>query len=172
MKNISKIISVFILAFFLINLSSCNKAQPESRYADIYVRRVVDGDTLELQGGERVRLIGIDTPEVHESEKLHRDARRSRQDIRAIKAMGERSWEFTKGLAEGKAVRLEFDVEKRDRYGRFLAYVYLADGTFLNAKIVEGGYASLMTFPPNVKYANLFLRLYREARQNRRGLWK
>jgi micrococcal nuclease len=141
-------------------------------YAGIFVRRAVDGDTLQLSDGERVRLIGIDTPEVHESEKLYRDSRRSGQDIRTIQALGQRSWDFTKDLAEGKPVRLEFDIEKRDKYGRLLAYVYLEDGTFVNAEIVREGYASLMTYPPNVKYEALFLKLYREARENKRGLWK
>jgi micrococcal nuclease len=141
-------------------------------YTDIMVKRAVDGDTLVLENGERVRLIGIDTPEMHESNKLYRDAQRSGQDISTIQKLGRRAYEFTKNLVEGKRVSLEFDVEKYDKYGRVLAYVYLKDGTFVNAEIVKEGYASLMTIPPNVKYADLFLRLYREARENRRGLWK
>ena len=140
-------------------------------YTNIYVKRAVDGDTLELQSGERVRLIGIDTPEMHESEKLYRDSQRTEQDIRTIKELGRRAYEFTRSLVEGKRVSLEFDVEKHDKYGRLLAYVYLKDGTFVNARVVEEGYASLMTIPPNVKYADLFLKLYRESRQNKRGLW-
>jgi micrococcal nuclease len=140
-------------------------------YADILVTRVVDGDTLVLENKERVRLIGIDTPEIHESNKLNRDAQRSGQDIATIKQLGQRAYEFTKNLVEGKRVRLEFDVEKFDKYKRILAYVYLLDGTFLNAAIVEQGYASLMTYPPNVKYADLFSKLYQDARKNQRGLW-
>ena len=141
-------------------------------YADIYVKRVVDGDTLQLETGERVRLIGIDTPEIHESDKLYRDSQRTQRDASTIKELGMRAYEFTKKLVEGKRVSLEFDVEKYDKYGRLLAYVYLKDGTFVNAKIVEEGYASLMTIPPNVKYADSFLKLYQQARNNRRGLWK
>lgn len=141
-------------------------------YDDILVKRAVDGDTLQLEDGERVRLIGIDTPEIHESNKLNRDAQRAKEDKETIKKLGMAAFEFTKGLVEGKRVRLEFDVEKRDKYRRLLAYVYLKDGTFVNAEIVKQGYASLMTYPPNVKYADLFLKLYREARENRRGLWK
>ncbi len=141
-------------------------------YSDILVTRAVDGDTLLLESGERVRLIGIDTPEMHESNKLYRDAQRTKQDVSTIQKLGRQAYEFTKNLVEGKRVSLEFDVEKYDRYKRLLAYVYLKDGTFVNAKIVEEGYASLMTYPPNVKYADLFLKLYREARENRRGLWK
>ena len=141
-------------------------------YSDILVKRAVDGDTLLLASGERVRLIGIDTPEMHESNKLDRDSQRSREDKAAIKAMGKKAYEFTKALVEGKSVSLEFDVERYDKYKRLLAYVYLKDGTFVNAKIVEEGYASLMTYPPNVRYADLFLKLYRQARENKRGLWK
>ena len=141
-------------------------------YTNILVTRVVDGDTLKLENGERVRLIGIDTPEMHESQKLYRDSARTKQDTSTIQKLGRRAYEFTKNLVEGKRVSLEFDVEKHDRYGRLLAYVYLKDGTFVNAKIVEEGYASLMTFPPNVKYADLFLKLLQEARNSRKGLWK
>ncbi|MFH0917925.1 MAG: thermonuclease family protein [Candidatus Omnitrophota bacterium] len=141
-------------------------------YTNILVTRVVDGDTLVLENKERVRLIGIDTPELHESSKLYRDTKRSGQDIATIKQLGQRAYEFTKNLVEGQRVRLEFDVERYDKYKRILAYVYLTDGTFVNAKIVEEGYASLMTYPPNVRYADLFLKLYTQARQNQRGLWK
>jgi len=141
-------------------------------YSDVYITRVIDGDTLQLESGERVRLIGIDTPEMHESDKLKRDARRTNQDATTIQKLGRRAYEFTRNLAEGKRVTLEFDVERRDKYGRLLAYVYLKDGTFVNARIVQEGYASLMTIPPNVKYADLFLKLYQEARGDRRGLWK
>ncbi len=141
-------------------------------YTNILVKRVVDGDTLLLESGERVRLIGIDTPEMHDSDKLIRDSRRSKVSASEIKAMGRKSYEFTKKIIEGKRVNLEFDVEKYDKYKRLLAYVYLEDGTFVNAQIVKEGYASLMTYPPNVKYADLFLGLYQKARENRRGLWK
>jgi len=142
-------------------------------YTNIKVQKVVDGDTLVLENGERVRLIGIDTPEIHDSNKLQRDAERSKEDIGTIKKLGLRSFEFTKKLVEGKRVILEFDVERRDRYERLLAYVYLRENQlFVNAEIVKQGYASLMTISPNVKYADLFQKLYKEARENRRGLWK
>ena len=141
-------------------------------YNNILVTRAVDGDTLVLENKERVRLIGIDTPEMHESNKLQGDAQRSGQDVQTIKQLGRRSYEFTKKLVQGKRVRLEFDLERYDKYKRILAYVYLEDGTFVNAEIVAQGYASLMTYPPNVKYADLFLKLYRAARQNQRGLWQ
>jgi micrococcal nuclease len=148
------------------------QAPAAGNYDNVLVVRAVDGDTLKLANNERVRLIGIDTPEMHESEKLYRDSRKSGQDAKTIQALGRRSYAFTKSLVEGKTVRLEFDVEKRDKYKRLLAYVYLPDGTFVNAEIVKQGYASLMTYPPNVKYADEFRRLYQQAREQRSGLWK
>lgn len=83
--------------------------------------------------------------------------------------MGKESAKFTTGLVLGKDVRLEFDVQKKDRYGRLLAYVYLEDGTFVNAEIIKQGYGSPMTVPPNVKYAELFRKLYQEARGANEG---
>lgn len=187
-RNKTKVIINFTLLIILASLSFLFGYEPVKiyyagggkftipfgrtyNYTDIYVKRAVDGDTLQLVNGERVRLIGIDTPELHESDKLYRDSLRTKQDARIIQELGRRAYEFTKQLVEGKRVILEFDVEKYDRYKRLLAYVYLKDGTFVNAEIVKQGYASLMTIPPNVKYSDLFLRLYQEARQNRRGLW-
>lgn len=188
MKNIKQISLIFIWGFLLVSLYSCDKGNlaidssgkgkftvPFGRsydYTDILVKRTVDGDTLLLENGERVRLIGIDTPEMHESNKLYRDAQRTKQDVSTIQKLGRRAYEFTKNLVEGKRVSLEFDLERHDKYDRLLAYVYLKDGTFVNAKIVEEGYGSLLTIPPNVKYADLFLKLYQEARENRRGLWE
>ena len=69
-------------------------------------------------------------------------------------------------------VRIELDVQARDKYGSLLAYVYLSNGKMLNEEIVKAGYANLMTIPPNVKYQETFLRAYREARENKRGLWR
>ena len=86
--------------------------------------------------------------------------------------MGKEASSFTRKLVEGKKVRLEFDIERHDRYGRLLAYVYLEDGTFVNGRIVEEGYAQVMTIAPNVKYAQTFLRLEREAREKSKGFWK
>ena len=138
----------------------------------VRVEMVYDGDTFRISGGEKVRLVGIDTPEMHESNKLFRDAARSGQDIHAIRQMGRKAYDFVRPLIEGKNVRLEFDIEKRDKYGRLLAYAYLEDGTFLNRLIIERGYASPLTIPPNVKYADEFKRLFNSARAGHLGLWK
>ena len=119
-----------------------------------------------------MRLIGIDTPESRYNNKLGRDSKRSRRDIDSIIEMGREASSFTRKIVEDKKVRLEFDIERHDRYGRLLAYVYLEDGTFVNGRIIEEGYAQVMTIAPNVKHAQTFLKLEREARQKGRGLWK
>jgi micrococcal nuclease len=141
----------------------------------LIVKRVIDGDTLLLGNGERVRLIGIDTPEVHESGKLYRDAERSQRDIETIRKLGQKSSAFVTRLVHGKRVRLEYDqantaIGNRDRYRRTLGYVYLEDGTFLNAEIVRQGYGVAYTKYP-FKYADEFRKYEREAREKRRGLW-
>ncbi|MFH0764117.1 MAG: thermonuclease family protein [Candidatus Omnitrophota bacterium] len=152
------------------------KSPPFTKYLEAkeefcYVERVVDGDTLKLSDGRRVRLIGVDTPELHYSRKLLSDSKKSDKGIKTIQAMGRRARDFTKSLCAGKSVRLQADVEKYDKYGRMLAYVYLEDGTFVNAKILEEGYGQVMTIPPNVSRAGYFLKLQQEARVKRKGLW-
>ncbi|MBF0594386.1 MAG: thermonuclease family protein [Candidatus Omnitrophica bacterium] len=137
----------------------------------VRVERVVDGDTIKLVGGERVRLLGIDTPELHESAKLLRDAQRSGKDIKTIQKLGQRAKDFVNPLLAGKNIRLDFDIEKRDKYGRLLAYIYLEDGTFINKVIIENGYAVPLTIPPNIKHADEFKELYRTARAKGLGLW-
>jgi len=141
-------------------------------YNNILVAYVADGDTVKLENGLWVRLLGIDTPEYYDSDKLLRDARRRKQDISTIKEMGALSKAFTREILKNKRVRLEFDAEKYDKYDRLLAYVFLQDGTFVNAKIIEYGYARVMIIPPNLKYADLFIRLQQEAKAAKRGLWR
>lgn len=179
LKALPLIVSIFIAAIYGIFSNSENKNKifvhfrQNYDYNNILVTYVADGDTLKLEDGSWVRLIGIDAPEYHESEKLFRDAKRGKKDIAKIKEMGARSMKFTRSLAENKKVCLEFDVEKYDHYQRLLAYVFLVeDGAFLNAKIIEAGFAKTMTIPPNVKYADLFRTLQRQAKEEKRGLWR
>lgn len=121
---------------------------------------------------ERIRLIGVDTPESEDNPKAERDAERTGQSLYLIFALGQKATEFTKShLERGTNVKLELDVQQRDKYGRLLAYVYLPDGTMLNALLLKGGYAQVMTIPPNVKYADMFLQVQEEARGANRGLW-
>ncbi|HUR17678.1 MAG TPA: thermonuclease family protein [Acidimicrobiales bacterium] len=127
---------------------------------DVTVERVVDGDTIVVSGGERVRLIGVDTPET-------KDPRRP------VGCFGKQASDFTAALLPaGSRVRLEGDVEQRDRYQRLLAYVYrLPDGLFVNAELLRRGFGQVLTIPPNVAHSDDFVALAREAREDDRGLW-
>jgi micrococcal nuclease len=124
------------------------------------VVRVVDGDTIHVRVDghlEKVRYIGVNTPEVHHPSKGEEPGGREAHAV-------------NRRLVEGKRVRLELDVQSRDRYGRLLAYVWIGD-TMINAELVRLGYAQVMTVPPNVRHQALFLKLQRDARQSNRGLW-
>ena len=127
---------------------------------DTSVERIVDGDTLVVAGGHRVRLIGVDTPETKDPRK-------------PVQCFGREASAYVSSLLrEGEGVRLVGDVEERDVYGRTLAYVYrLADGLFVNAALVREGYAQVLTIPPNVAHAEEFVALARDARERGRGLW-
>ena len=172
MKWVTAIIAAMVLAFAAAQYTIHQKnASPQGEGAFYRVVYVYDGDTIKLDNGERVRLIGIDTPESHDSPKLERDIKKSKMDRQVILAMGERAATFSRNLLLNQHVRLEMDVEPRDRYQRLLAYVYLADGTFVNEKIIREGYASPLTVPPNVRHADEFKEWFKEARENKRGLW-
>ena len=166
-KKLINFVLILLLTFYA--LPGCS--EKTYSYNNIFVTKVIDGDTLELQDQNRVRLIGLDTPEVRFNKKLARDANRLDKDCETIIAMGKRATEFTRKLVLGKQVKLEFDFEKRDRYGRLLAYVYLPDGRMLNAEIIKQGYGQIYTFPPNIKHVDMFIKLQIEARENNRGLW-
>lgn len=126
-----------------------------------WVLRVIDGDTIVIrykEKDEKLRFIGINTPELRHPEK-------------GAEPYGFEAAEYTKKLLENQPVRVKFDVQQRDKYGRLLGYVYLPDGTFVNALLLAEGYAQVMTIPPNVKYMKEFVRLEREARKAEKGLW-
>jgi micrococcal nuclease len=125
-------------------------------------RQVIDGDTIELSSGKRVRYIGIDTPETRrkEGEKWV-----YRPEVYSVEAKNRNA-----ALVSGKPLKLEFDVEKEDRYGRYLAYVYSGD-TMVNALLAKEGFATVYTFPPNVKHYKELVKNQQEAFDARRGLW-
>ena len=137
--------------------------------------RIIDGDTYKVNfnGKEQsLRIIGVDAPESKPNKKAFRDSRKTGQDIATIMAMGKRATIFVETLIKpGDTIKIEFDVQQYDRYGRLLGYVYLPNGKMLNEELVRAGYANLMTVPPNVKYQSRFLELYKQARENKRGLW-
>jgi len=120
------------------------------------VTKHTDGDTLWLSGIGKVRLIGMDTPEVYGQ----------------VECFGREASAFVERTVPlGTEVRYRLGVEERDRYGRALAYVWLRDGRFLNRLLVARGYATPLTVPPNVEYEDLFVRVARRAREAGRGLW-
>ena len=124
------------------------------------VVRVVDGDTIHVRLGERVekvRYIGVNTPELHHPTRGEEPGGREAADV-------------NRRLVAGKRVRLELDVQARDRYGRLLAYVWVGS-VMVNAELVRLGYAQVMTIPPNVRHQQRFVALAREAREAGRGLW-
>ena len=124
------------------------------------VLRVIDGDTIEVSidgRAEDVRYIGVDTPE-------------SVTPGEPVECFGRRASAFNASLVEGREVRLRFDRELRDDYGRLLAYVYAGD-RFVNAELVRRGFARTLTIPPNDTHARLLARLEREAGRAGRGLW-
>jgi micrococcal nuclease len=127
------------------------------------VTRVVDGDTVHVRVSgqdETVRYIGIDTPE-------------SVKPGTPVECFAKAASAANERLVDGQQVRMSYDVERRDRYGRLLAYVYRTrDGAFVNAELVRQGYARTLTIPPNVRFAERFSALARDAREARRGLWR
>jgi micrococcal nuclease len=120
--------------------------------------RVIDGDTIMLDGHERVRLIGVDTPETVDPR-------------RPVQRFGKEASAFTRNLVQGKKVRMEYDWQRTDKYGRTLGYVYLEDGIFVNAEIVKRGYGFAYVKYP-FKFMEEFKGYEREARQAGRGLWQ
>ena len=148
--EVSAFASSYLLAAALLG------SAPVSAGAQV-VERVVDGDTIIVRGVGRVRLIGVDTPETV-------------SPGRPVEFFGREASAFAKRLLEGRSVRLEYDQNRTDRYGRTLAYVHLADGTFVNAEIIRRGYGHAYTRFP-FRYRDRFRRFEREARDAGRGLW-
>ncbi len=146
LRNKGRLVIALALVLTLL-ATGCGKVNETS----VLVTRIIDGDTIEIEGGYRVRYIGIDTPERGEPYYLE-------------------ATEANRSLVEGKKVRLEKDVEDKDKYGRLLRYVWV-DDTMANAELVRLGYAYSYSYPPNLKYQPYFLQLEKEAREQRLGLW-
>jgi micrococcal nuclease len=144
-----------LLAF----LPGCEAPDPVQLSSDDGTARVTkhtDGDTLWLSGVGKVRLIGVDTPEVYGG----------------VECFGREASAFVERLLPlGSRVRYRLGVESRDRYGRALVYLHLEDGRFLNLVLVRRGYAQPLTIPPNVEFAGRFVAAARGARRAGRGLW-
>ena len=117
------------------------------------VTQVIDGDTIVIEGGYKVRYIGIDTPEIDDGEPFGMEALEANQE-----------------LVEGKVVHLERDVSQTDKYGRLLRYVYV-DGIFVNAELVRLGLAEAKAYPPDTKYQEDLEELETEAKEAGWGMW-
>lgn len=160
-----RVLALFVVLF----LSACqspekNASRPSTQPGFVKVTHVVDGDTFDVQDSTgqttRIRFIGLDAPESRKTP--HED----------VQFYGKEAKAYLQQRLKGQLVRLVNDVEPQDKYGRTLAYVYLTDGTFLNAELVEQGYAEIMTIPPNVAHADEFIKLQQQARENKRGMWQ
>jgi len=153
------------------NTANQNQNQPEDEPAQIEdeqsftsqsintfkVTRVIDGDTIEIEGGQKVRYIGIDTPETVDPRSLPQ-------------CFGKEAASKNRELVEGKNISIEKDVSETDKYGRLLRYVYL-DDIFINDYLVRQGYAYASSYPPDVKYQNQLKQAQLEAQEQNRGLW-
>lgn len=125
----------------------------------VTVQRVIDGDTFVTRKGEKIRLLGINAPEIR-----HRDAPAEPHGYQASQTLIR--------LIAGKQVRLSFDQESKDRYGRTLAHIYLQDGTWINAEMLRLASAFVYTFPPNTKAANELTVIEQQAIKKKIGIWR
>jgi micrococcal nuclease len=174
--------SLFLLLFLL--LTCCFMAPARHAHSQqalslhaitAKIIKVIDGDTLLVKVSddtERIRLIGIDSPESFDNPKAERDSRNNGEKISSITNHGRQAEQYAKSIiSQGEMVRLEYDVQLRDKYGRILAYVYLNDGTMLNEKMLLNGYAKVYTIPPDVKYVERFKKAQSKAQNSKAGLW-
>lgn len=158
--RINKILPFLFLCLFLFVTATCSeKAETYQKVTEVH-----DGDTVTLTTKsflglivktEKVRLIGIDAPELAQEPW----GRRAKNHLRKI--LRESDWQ----------VKVELDVQNRDRYGRVLAYLWTKQGEMINYRMVRDGYAMVYTVPPNVKYAEKLLEAQRLAREENRGIW-
>jgi len=145
-------------AALLLSVALPSAARTAQEKREGTVRWVIDGDTFQLDGGERVRLIGVDSPE-HQPWKGN------------VEPYGAEASAYAKHILTGRRVRLEGDRQGSDRYGRTLAYVYLEDGSFFNQTLVEEGYAKAKHYAPNGRHRRTLAEAQGRARRSHRGLW-
>ena len=179
LKKISA--GLFILIFLSVNsVQSATNFEyffgnDNSKYQDVVVKKVISVDTFVIEGGEKIKLIGLKAPE---------DSKISRRDIKRDKNgfiirekqdskinQNEVAFDFVKDLLEGKHIRLEFDVEKKDKDYKTLAYGFLLkNDMFINGEILRKGFSYLQISPPNIKYSKKLRIAYQEARKEKRGI--
>lgn len=161
-KKKIKIFFIAVLTLFFLLYGWVAKNAPEGKKRDehssVYIEKVLDGDSVaaNVRGKrEQIRFIGIDAPELSQ------------------KPWGRRSKKFLEDLVSGSGwqARIEYDVEKRDKYDRILAYLWSRNNKLINEEMLINGYAVLFTFPPNVKHADRLRSAQVIARENKRGIW-
>lgn len=184
-KQILKVLSFATISICSVLLSAPSikhlNALPQKQPTPAKVLAVIDGDTLVVEINktmQRLRLIGIDTPETKPNRRATIQAQQQNLDRTEIYKLGERAASFTRQLLPRNTdVVVERDVTKRDRYGRLLGYVWRREfksagqSIMINEEIVRAGYANVLTIPPNIKYQERFLKAFKDARLHRRGLW-
>lgn len=170
MNNFNKIlffviISLILSSFYFFSDRSNNNQEGFSNES-VLVTKVIDGDTIEVEGGEKVRYLGVDTPETKDPRK-------------PVQCFGKEASNKNKELVEGKRVILEKDITDTDKYNRLLRFVFLPLGPstgsgqllFVNDYLIREGYAQVLTIPPDIKYSEQFLEAQRKAREQKKGLW-
>lgn len=145
-----RLLPVVLLPLLLFSLVGCTVAPADT----VFVTEVIDGDTIILAGGERVRYIGIDTPEMRPQPE----------------PFAKQATEANRALVEGKSVRLERDVSETDRYDRLLRYVWV-DGKMVNTELLKMGLATAKAYPPDTRYQAYFAVVEAEAKAAGRGMW-
>ena len=170
-KKSSLIFGLATIVFFILTMVTAPQSPPKTKEAiitptpvptvddkqTVKVVKVIDGDTIEIKGGQKVRYIGIDTPETVDLRK-------------SVQCFGQEASDKNKELVEGKEVELEKDVSETDKYGRLLRYVWIGD-LLINEVLVQEGYAQSSSYPPDVKYQERFREAERVAREEEKGLW-
>lgn len=149
----------YLAVFFSILLSGFLSGKPLFAHERYYVKWINDGDTIVLADGRHIRYIGINASEIgHKNKKAE--------------PFGYAAKKYNKTLVLSKMVRLEFDKQTHDRYGRTLAYVFLNNGVFVNKVVIEKGYAYCLFRRPNNKYDQVLLQSQRNAMSAKRGIWR
>lgn len=156
------LIAIISFVVFIFSLYKYLVTSRERFPKEVTVEDVTDGDTIRVTGGHTVRYIGINAPEIGRKE--------GGRWIYDPEPFAEEAKALNEELIDGRKVRLEYDVVKRDNFGRLLAYVYVGDN-LVNGRMISRGYALTYIYPPNLKHANLLVRLQKEAKENDRGFW-
>ncbi|MCG2712483.1 MAG: thermonuclease family protein, partial [Candidatus Omnitrophica bacterium] len=149
----------------------------ELKYFDIGVKEILSGDMIRLENNENLRLIGVDTPELIEGNKLQFDSNVSDIPVEVLKVMGNEAKSFIENLINGKRVRIEFDKKRKDNYGDLLGYVFVIsdkhdEELFLNAEVIKSGYTYKIDTAPNGRYMSLFEKLHEYAKDQNAQLWQ